>query len=124
MTSFKLNTGRTVRLEMYHLYPTNGGSLEGSPAREESIQIAKERAARLWGEGRPTVLIEPPPGPLPEYTACLWLDSEAIADGYGSHLCLITFVSAGRAMQQAPLYLAEALLRELSWEEHAEDWDP
>jgi len=126
MIYFKLNTGRTVRFEMYHLYPTNGGALEGPISREDSIKVVRERAERLWGKDRPTVLVEPPwrAGPLPEWTVLLWLGSEAIADGCGSHLFLIAFLSAERVMQQAPVYLAEDLLRTVPWEKHAEDWWP
>ena len=124
MTRFKLNTGRTVRFDMYHLYPTNGGSLGGRLPRDKMIKVIRERAERIWGTDRPTVLVEPPPGDLPEWTVFLWLGSEAIADGCGSHLFLIAFLSAERVMQQAPVYLAEDLLRTVPWEKHAEDWWP
>lgn len=123
--NLSLNTGRTVRLEMYHLYTTNGGALEGSLPRDAMIKVVRERAQRLWGQHRPTVLVEPPPGPLSEWTVFLWLDSTALtADGCGSHLFLIAFLSAEQVLQQAPAHLAENLLRDIPWEKHAENWEP
>lgn len=124
MASFIAEDGREIRIEMYHLTRTYGGLLEGRPPRDKMLTAVRERAVRLWGDCRPTVVREPSGDKLPEWTVYAWLGSETLADGCGSHLFLIFFVDAMSALGSLPVDVCRDELRNVVWEEKAEDWWP
>lgn len=139
-----LASGRQVRLDSYHRSETYGGIYEGLPRVAEMLDRARQSLERIWGTGRPILVLPPqltPGRPIPEgspsrryygsdhYPERLppichlaWLESSELEDGQGSHLFVIFWTEDDQSGSLSSL-LSE-MLRDVDWEAHAKDfWD-
>jgi len=112
-----------IRLESFHVHRTYAGTLEGRPSTEHSIESAKKRAKRLWGE-RPTLVIPPTlrtthgRDKLPEWEYHLWLDGPPTEpQGFGTHLVVIYW-------SETLTVNVDDIISQIDWKAHAEDWEP
>jgi len=115
--------GRPVQIDTLHVERTGAGYFCGRFTKKERLANVRKEAERLWGTGRPTIILEPEGEEFPEWTVYAWLNSTEMKEGCGSHLFLIFFVPNEAFLSNTPRALVFQALRGIKWEEHAEDWD-
>lgn len=110
-------------LDGLYIDRTYAGCYEGVLSPDSVMDMAKTRAAQLWGKHVPILLLDPKivergkARLLPRWRFMLYLSDKALSkERDGSHLIVIAF-------GDEPLFDVQPFLDRFTWAEHAEDFD-
>jgi hypothetical protein len=122
-----------IELDSIFVDQTYAGCYAGCPTPEHMIESAKRQATKLFGEDRPTLVLEPEIDVrdyeeteyfsnkhLPNWRTIAWFTSQngvKERDAHGSHIILIWY---SKDLPQALDH--KAVLDRFSWTEHAGDF--
>ena len=122
---FSLESGRTVEIQQLYFRVSAEGVLEGQSEyiRKIILQSLPSVISKVFWETKATLILQPPPGRIPEYTFIAHLMSSDCVhgqpDGDYSRLIVAWFQDS---LSDGLATIAQSALRQVDWDSHAENW--
>lgn len=116
-----------LEIDSFHVTKSYGGILEGVPKPQDVIFTARAQLARMWGAGRPCLLVPPELHKqgvhefVPQRVCMAWVSGpEKDRENHGAHLFVIWFV------EHIPTNILEDVKRIIDvaggWHKNSEDF--
>ncbi len=121
---FKLNTGREVQVDGIHIEETYGGLIEGNPKdpKTNEIVISFHKSRQAFWDKKALFKYDLPLNQLiPSNVFHVYLSSKKIIEGGGSELVVIFYTNLDINLPLSSVI--EENLKDLDWENNAEDWE-